>query len=56
MSCRCMKTTTQSGQAWRGNVRAQEVAFAIALDIYTVLFYYGITPREFGDVWIKWQH
>ena len=23
MSCRCMKTTTQSGQAWRGYERAQ---------------------------------
>lgn len=23
ISCRCMKTTTQSGQAWRGYERAQ---------------------------------
>jgi len=34
LSCTCMKTTTQSGQAWRGYERALAVKFRI--EVYPI--------------------
>ena len=56
-SCTCMKTTTQSGQAWRGYERAERTLCAktdiITGHVYSIVLLL-INPRVFGDVSIKW--